>query len=103
MTVNSHRYAVKVIINDVGWLSDNEARDIAAVIDECQGRFDLILHQLHLYWNVLADSMSEATRQADVTLRRAQDATGVCTPRATVFEVREIDAARLRLIPQQKD
>jgi hypothetical protein len=91
--LDQRQYAITAVIEDVGWITEAEARDIADAIDgDPLGRFDLANHQLHLYWSLFADTMDDASNQGRATLRNAQEATGVCTPRTTVFEVREIDS-----------
>lgn len=100
--LGQHQYSVSVIISDVGWLTDGEAADIAEAVGNAQGRFHESEHQLHLYWSLFADSMTEASAAAHLTLSQAREATGVCTPRTTVFEVREIDAEEARIAAHPK-
>lgn len=85
------RYAISTVIADVGWLSRDEIKDITAQIDGGRCNFDGHTQQLHLYWEVLADTMDEVIDLSRAMLRRARDASNVCSPRTIAFDIREID------------
>lgn len=86
------RYAVTVVVGDVGWLTDDEVKDITAQINGGEHKFDQTQHELHLYWTVQADTMGDAIGLARLMLDQAQRASGVHTPRTIAFDVREIDS-----------
>jgi hypothetical protein len=101
--LGQQQYTVNVIIGEVGWLTEKEAADIVEAVGNSQGRFDKSTDQLHLYWSLYADSMTEATAAAHLTLSHAREATGVCAPRTTVFEVREIGTEEARIAAYPKN
>lgn len=96
-----HRYAVNVVLAQVAPLTHDEAMAITDAITDGQSRYDPASCQLHLFWSVLADSMSEATDEARVILADARAATGTFDPRTIVFEVRETDGDEKRMCALQ--
>jgi hypothetical protein len=94
--LNQHRYAVNVTVTSVGWITDREKTDVTAQLDDGLGNGDAIvyftsdLQQLRLYWQLLADSMDDALREANSTLRSATAATGVTCPQVRSIHVDEI-------------
>lgn len=87
--LNQRRYAVNAVVADVGWITDQEKDDVATIIEDGVVHFTSDLQQLHLYWALLADTMSSALEEAKTTLRRAVEATGVACPRTRSFHVDE--------------
>lgn len=88
--LNQRRYAINIVVADIGWITPGEEDDIAALLEGGVVQFAPALQELHLYWPVLADTMGDALNGACTTLRRAIDATGVTVPHTRRVHVDEI-------------
>jgi hypothetical protein len=86
--MNRNHYAANVVLGGIGWIADDEAKDVERLIE------GTVKHapgtsELHLYWEVTADTMDDAIDTARATLRRAKTATNVYCLSTRLFEVRE--------------
>lgn len=88
--LNQYHYGANAVLADVGWISDKEKADIADILTDGVVHFSADSQQLHLYWPMIAETMSDALDEARVTLRAATDLTGVVCPRTRLFQVAEI-------------
>jgi hypothetical protein len=87
----SHQYSVETVVADVGWVKDADILAIREVIgEEASVQYDRASKELHLGWNVHADSMSGAIDRAHAMHHRAEEATGVFVPHSTLFQIREV-------------
>ncbi len=88
--LSQRRYAVNAFVADIGWITDQEKKDVEAVIEGGDVRYTSELKELHLYWAIPADTMTDALDQARATLRAAAEAPAVHVPRTRKFDVCEI-------------
>lgn len=85
-------YRAETVIEEVGWLRTKEKLAIRQILGHGTSIYlDEFTQQLHLAWNVDADSIEEGIDTVRTLHFTARQATGVYVPRTTLFAVREID------------
>lgn len=88
--LNQHNYAINVVVDDIGWMTDEEKNNVTDLIGVGVAHFTPDIHQLHLYWPLSADTLGDAIDQARATLRSAIEAIGVTCPHARMIQIAEI-------------
>lgn len=84
-------YSIESVVTDVGYLRARERMEIRTVLGlGSHVTFDRVNRQVHLHWNVDADTLEDAIEKARNLLRIAKHATGVHVPHVSHFSVREI-------------
>lgn len=85
-------YSIETVIEGVGWLRAAEELAICEVLGHgATIHFDQVGKHVHLCWRVDADTVDDAIETSRTTLRDAAYATGVYSPHASFFSVRQID------------
>lgn len=84
-------YRAETVIEEVGWIRTKEKLAIRQALGHGTAIYlDEFTQQLHLAWNVEADSMEEGIDIVRTLHFTARQATGVYVPRTSLFAVREI-------------
>lgn len=85
-------YSIESVIADVGWLKTTETLAIRQILGFGSFvKFDRVNKQVHLCWQVDADTVYDAMDTARPILHDAAQATGAYIPRVCSFSAREID------------
>lgn len=85
-----HTHTIETVIQGVGWLGRQEERALRQHLGS-GGTLCLDAHtaQLHLVWNLDAETMDEAISTGHSMHQAIKTATGVYVPRTILFAIRE--------------
>lgn len=85
-------YNIETVLKGIGYIRNAERRAIRSILGNGADIIhNEVGHELHLSWNIDADTIEEATTAAHAMRKDASRATGVYGPRTTFFSAREID------------